>query len=302
VQRGLSGADNPGMTKPRRVIPGVSYLISRRCSERRFFLRPDPKVTHIFEYLLAVLAERYGVEIHAFVLMSNHYHLVITDTRGRLPDFERDLNSALARSINAFRGRWESFWDGESYSAVELLGDADMLAKMAYTLVNPVHARLVSLVWQWEGASSAKMRFGRGRRIERPKGFFRDTMPAVATLKITRPECKEIDGGVFETMLRRQVRAREDAARHGGTVMGMKRVMQQDWNRSPKSYEEKRGISPRIACKNKWVRIQALQRSAAWLQAYAEARAEFVRGNREVEFPPGTWWMCTQLGCRVAAT
>src|SRR5690606_3282959 len=106
------------MTRPRRVVPGVCYLITRRCSERRFFLRPDSKVAHIFEYLLAFVAKTYGIEVHAFVVMSkvahifeyllafvaktygievhafvvmsNHYHLVITDTQGRLPDFQRD--------------------------------------------------------------------------------------------------------------------------------------------------------------------------------------------------------------------
>jgi hypothetical protein len=63
----------PGMTVPRRVLPNRTYLITRRCSERRYFLRPDPQVTWIFEYLLALACERHGVELHGFVCMSNHY-------------------------------------------------------------------------------------------------------------------------------------------------------------------------------------------------------------------------------------
>jgi REP element-mobilizing transposase RayT len=33
------------MTLPRQVVPGYDYLITRRCSERRFFLRPDDDTT-----------------------------------------------------------------------------------------------------------------------------------------------------------------------------------------------------------------------------------------------------------------
>src|SRR5690606_41410128 len=83
-----SGADQPCMTKPRCVLPGVVYLLTRRCSERRFFLLPDAVVTQVFEYLLGLLSKEYGIQIHAYVVMSNHYHLVVTDIKGRLPDFQ----------------------------------------------------------------------------------------------------------------------------------------------------------------------------------------------------------------------
>ena len=77
-------------------------------------------------------------------------------------------------------------------------------------------------------------------------------------------------------------------------------MMAQGWNDSPDSFEPRRGMSPRIAAKNKWARIEAIQRSQAWLVAYYEALARFVKGEREVEFPRGTWWMRARLGCCVA--
>jgi REP element-mobilizing transposase RayT len=60
------------MTAPRRILAGISYLISRRCSERRFFLRPAALTNEIFQYVLAVAAKRYGVLVHAFCVLSNH--------------------------------------------------------------------------------------------------------------------------------------------------------------------------------------------------------------------------------------
>jgi hypothetical protein len=59
------------MTVPRQILPGVTYLITRRCSEQRFFLRPSRKATEIFRYALAVASERYGIVLHAFCVMSN---------------------------------------------------------------------------------------------------------------------------------------------------------------------------------------------------------------------------------------
>ena len=41
-------SDNLGMTLPREVVPGRDYMITRRCSERRFFLRPDAATNNAF--------------------------------------------------------------------------------------------------------------------------------------------------------------------------------------------------------------------------------------------------------------
>src|SRR5690606_23801083 len=137
------------------------------------------------------VAKSYGFEGQAFAVMSNHYHLVFTDTQGRLPDFQRDLNSLLARPNNAFRGRWESFWGRRSSSAVALLEDADVISKMGYSLEEPVAAGLVTRGRQWGGATSGRMRFGWRQTITRPEGFFGDDMPETVTLELTRPSFRD---------------------------------------------------------------------------------------------------------------
>ena len=49
------------MASPRFVLPGRTYLVTRRCSERRFFLKPSPIVQQVYIYCLGVASERYGV-------------------------------------------------------------------------------------------------------------------------------------------------------------------------------------------------------------------------------------------------
>jgi REP element-mobilizing transposase RayT len=290
------------VTKPRCVLPGVIYLLTRRCSERRFFLKPDPAVTWVFEYLLGMLSKAYGIRIHAYVVMSNHYHLVVTDTEGRLPDFQRDLNSLLARAINRHWGRWEAFWDRQSYSGVKLLEDGDVIAKMAYTLANPVKARLVNRACEWDGASSASMVFGRARPIARPEGFFSDSMPEVVELELTRPACFEgfSDAEVLERV-RADVARREAEHAKLGKAMGMEKVRRQDWRQSPETFELRRQLPPTIAGRSKWARVEALRRSEEWLLSYYRALARFVGGERDVEFPRGTWQMRVRLRCPVVA-
>jgi REP element-mobilizing transposase RayT len=55
------------------VVPGTTYLITRRCIDRRFLLLPSAAVNQIFLYCLAVAAARAGVIIHAVTVMSNHW-------------------------------------------------------------------------------------------------------------------------------------------------------------------------------------------------------------------------------------
>ena len=75
------------MSKPRRVLPGSTYLITRRCLGRQFLLRPSRDVNQVFLFCLAHSARMCGIEVHAFCVLSNHYHLVVTDPLARLPEF-----------------------------------------------------------------------------------------------------------------------------------------------------------------------------------------------------------------------
>jgi hypothetical protein len=55
------------MTLLRQVVPGRDYMIIRRCSERRFFLRPDDDTNDAFIYCLRLAATRANVRIRAEV-------------------------------------------------------------------------------------------------------------------------------------------------------------------------------------------------------------------------------------------
>jgi REP element-mobilizing transposase RayT len=297
------------VTAPRQVLEGTTYLVTRRVSERRFFLRPSTNTTAILGYILAVVSDRYGILLHTVCTLSNHLHIVLTDPHARLPDFQRDLDSLVARAINCMLGRWESLFERDSYSAVRLEPRDDVMDKMVYVLANPVAAGLVRRGKEWPGLwSDPRLIGGEGIVFERPRGFFREDgpMPATARLRFHPPPGFENDPELVQELLRRleraEVRAAAALASQGRSFMGVARVLAQKWYARPKGGEPRRGLSPQVACRNKRKRIEALSRLTAFRAAYQEALAAWKRGVRDVTFPPGTWLMRVQHRVCCSAT
>jgi putative transposase len=247
------------VTAPRQILAGKTYLVTRRCSERRFFLKPTATSRAIFEFVLAVTAERYGIAVHAFCVLSNHVHLVVTDRQGRLPEFHRDLDGLVARATNCFLGRWESFWDPDSYSAVALEDGNAILEKMVYVLENPVAAGLVRRASEWPGPWSAPSLIdGDALTVKRPAVFFRENGPLAptATLRLCRPPGFENDDSFIPTLTAllqdAEARAADELARDGRRFLGVARIIAQSPFSSPASGGPRMALSPRGGPRAKW--------------------------------------------------
>lgn len=285
------------MTLPREVVPGRFYLITRRCTQRQFLLRPDSETNNAFTYCLAEAAERYGIEVMLPVAMSNHHHTVIFDRFGTVPEFNEHFHKMFAKSQNALRGRWENLWSSEQVCVVRLVDRADVMSKLVYTATNPVKDRLVERVHQWPGVNGlSALLTQRPMRANRPKHFFRANgpMPEAVTLNLTvPPELGEPEQILQE--LREQVAAVESAvarerSRTGARVLGRRGVLRQSWRDSPTSQEPRRNLRPTIAARSTWSRIEAILRNRDFLIAYREARERWSVGEATV-FPAGTYWL-----------
>jgi REP element-mobilizing transposase RayT len=286
------------MTAPRQILPGTTYLVTRRCSERRFFLRPSKNTNAIFGYLLALAASRYEIRVHAYCVLSNHFHLVVTDPAARLPDFHRYLDGLVARATNAALGRWESFWDPSSYSAVRLETESAVLEKIVYVLANPVAAGLVRRGREWPGLWSDPDRIqGAPVSFDRPDGFFRGKglMPPSAELRLEPPPGRDGDAGfrdrVVSALREEEDRIAGERCTSGRTFLGASRAIAQKPFARPGPDEPRRNPNPRVASRDKCARIEALAHLAKFGHAYREALARWRAGVRDVVFPHGTWLM-----------
>jgi REP element-mobilizing transposase RayT len=282
-------------------------MLSRRCIGRRFLLRPSAESDHLFRYVLAVAAARYGIRLHAGCVMPNHFHLVLTDPRGELPRFEQYLDGLVARAFNALYGRWESFWAPGSYSAVHLLTQAAVIEKVTYALANPVEAGLVRRGREWPGIWFAAGLTEARVRVARPEHFFRPDgpLPDVATLELVCPcgfdSAEEFGAEAALVLAQCEDRAARKVAAEGRSFMGARRVMAQRVEARPANAEPRRGLNPRVATRDKWKRVEALTRLKEFVRAYREAWSEFARGVRDTVFPAGTYWMRVAYGVRCSS-
>lgn len=291
------------MSDPRQILPGTAYLVTRVCAQRRYFLRPCTSTNQLFLYLLAVAAERFCIRVHAYCVMSNHFHMVVTDPKARLPAFHQYLDGLVARALNAALGRRESFWKPGSYSAVELVTAEAVLEKTAYVLANPVAAGLVKRGRLWPGLWSAPESIG-GPAIEteRPEGFFDPdgTMPASAKLRLTAPS-GFTSAAEFSALLAAATgRLEEEARRAVNHFLGLKKILATRPSDGPVTEQPFRQLRPRVATKDEGLRRAALTRLAEFLDRYREAWAARRAGRTSQVFPAGTYLLRVLHGVRCA--
>jgi putative transposase len=138
----------------------------------------------------------------------------------------------------------------------------------------------------------------------RPTFFFRsegkdpkDKLPDSVSLPIVKPRAFADHTQVAWAGLLTE-RVRDAEAQHrarrvtaGKPVLGREAVLAQSPFDCPRSLAPHFGISPRIAAKSKWTRIEALQRCKEFLGSYARAIKAWMLGTTEVVFPAGTYWM-----------
>jgi putative transposase len=296
------------VTQPRRIVPGETYFITRRCSRREYLLRPDEETKAIFDYCLAEAAARHGVGLLAWEAMSNHYHGVVHDPKGCLPAFLEHFHKMVAKAMNARWERSENFWSSEDTCVTRLISNSDIFDKIIYVLCNPVAADLVDRVDDWPGSSSLNYFGGKVTTHHRPKYFFRKdgVMPKIASLRVTLPSriTKHESAASFWQRVRKGIAAREETLRELRTkgkrrVFGRKAVMRVAHTDAPKTEVVKRGLRPHIACKDKERRILELEALVMFRAAYAAARLSWAKGERRVSFPFGTYRL-RGLGVRCA--
>jgi len=297
------------MSLARPINKNACLMITRRIHVRQFRLRPSREVTAIIKYVVAVVAKRTGIRLHCVIVMSNHWHVVFTDPDGRVAEFTRDCHALIARALNARYGDFESIWSHEQTSHVTCEEPQDIVRKIAYAMANPVEARLVKYGKNWPGLR--KCWPAKPCVVRRPSKFFRSkkaggTWPDSATLEMSRPpgfdelSDEELAKMLADAIHEREETFRAEAAKNGEAFIGRREVLAQSRYQYPNTPEPRFEMSPRVACKDKWRRIERLQRNRAWREAYTEALRKWMDGDREVVFPYGTYKMRILHGCKCA--
>lgn len=240
--------------------------------------------------------------LHAITLMSTHYHLVVTDTRGLHPVFTRRLNRLFANFTKVHRA-----WSGEVFNAagpsvVTLHTPEAVLDKIAYTLANPVAAGAVRKAHEWPGVTTRLEQMGNtSSRVQRPSKYFSENcaLPKEVRLSFSIPAALAESGAeATRTALKHALQEHEDTARQqlqrlGWQLLGPRRCLTVSPYKRATAYEVFGSRNPTFATKGSGKRgfLNAVAILRTFRSAYRDALIQWRRGVRKVMFPAGTWLM-----------
>ena len=127
---------------PRLTLPGYPHHVIQRGNNRQPIFASGADHQVLLDLLLEN-AKKFEVAIHAYVLMSNHFHLLATpSTLDGLPQMMQAVGRRYVRYFNDTQQRSGTLWEGR-YKSTLIQTDRYLLACMAYIDLNPVRAGLV---------------------------------------------------------------------------------------------------------------------------------------------------------------
>lgn len=130
------------MARPLRIeYENAFYHITVRGNERRDIFT-DKRDQEKFFFYLSVLHKRYRIIIYCYVLMNNHYHLLIETPEPNLSRVMRDLNGHYTIYFNKIHKRYGHLLQGR-YKAILVDKDNYLLELSRYIHLNPVRAGIL---------------------------------------------------------------------------------------------------------------------------------------------------------------
>lgn len=156
---------------PRLSIAGYPHHVIQRGNNRQAIFSS----TADYQALLGLMdenAKKFGVAVHAYVLMSNHFHLLVTpESADALPRMMQGVGRRYVRYFNDSQRRSGTLWEGR-YRSTLIQTESYLLACMAYIDLNPVRAGLVAEARDYPWSSHAHYAGLRSDRLVTPHPLF----------------------------------------------------------------------------------------------------------------------------------
>lgn len=124
-----------------QIDPLTPYHISSRCINRDWFSIQMGEVWKIMEDYLHFIHHAYKIDIHSFVLMSNHFHMLASSPNGNLSDAMAFFLRETSRYLTKESGRINRTWGGR-YFRSRIGSNHYFLNVYKYVYRNPIEAGL----------------------------------------------------------------------------------------------------------------------------------------------------------------
>jgi len=148
------------MPRPPRVeFPGALYHVTARGVEGTQIALDDHDRVRWFDYLREAVL-RFGLDMYAYALMSNHFHLFLATPRANLRKAMQYLNGSYAMYFNVRHGRHGHLYE-RRYGAVLVEDQGHYIEASRYIHLNPVRAGIVNRPEQYPWGSYPGYHYGR---------------------------------------------------------------------------------------------------------------------------------------------
>ena len=156
---------------PRLTLPGYLHHVIQRGNNRQAIF-VDPQDYETMQALLVDSAQKFRVAVHAYALMGNHFHLLVTPADSEaLPRMMQAVGRSYVRYFNHRHGRSGTLWEGR-YRSTLIQSERYLLACMVYIDLNPVRAGLVARPTEWPWSSHAHYLGLRNDRLVTPHALY----------------------------------------------------------------------------------------------------------------------------------
>lgn len=291
------------MGRPLRFIPPGSVVeITTRTIQSRLLLRPSPELNRIVLGVLGRTLSRYAVQVHAFVVMSNHIHLLASPTNAQqLAAFMQYFNGNLSKEVGRLHD-WEGpLWE-RRYRAIVIADEQSQIERLRYIFEQGCKEGLVASPRHWPGATSVhslldgRPLFGTwldrsalyaarrtGKKLDASKLTYRYTiglapLPCWAGLsaKEYRRRCAQLVRDIEH-----ETKARN--AQLGRRPMGAKFIYAQNPHDIPSS--PSKSPAPLVHAATRKARQEFLAAYRQFVNEYRRAAERLRSGYRNVTFP-----------------
>ena len=156
---------------PRLALAGQAHHIIQRGNNGCEIFVDDEDRRHMLD-LLREMARRFDVDVHAYVLMPSHFHLLLTPrTAEALPQFMQSVGRSYVRWFNNRHGRSGTLWEGR-YRCTVLEAQAWLLPAMVFIDTSAVREGLAPTAQDWPWSSYAHNAGLQGDALVRPHAVF----------------------------------------------------------------------------------------------------------------------------------
>jgi REP-associated tyrosine transposase len=286
---------------------GALFDVTCRTVQSRFLLRPSPLLNEIILGALTRAKRRYGVELSAFIFLSNHLHILAwaTDSE-QLARFMGYFLSKLAREVSRLTG-WRDKVFARRYQAIPISEEeAAQVERLLYILSNGCKEDLVERPQDWPGVHCINALLTgqplEGTWFDRTQEFAaRNRGESFGPRKYAMPEVLELDPlPCWRHLSEKQYQSRmaglvekitvEAAARRketGSQPLGPAAILAQHPFGQP--VKTKRSFAPRVHAFRREIRKAMVEAYAWFVAAFRDAAEKLRSGDRMARFPEGSF-------------